>query len=124
MTFAHLPSTDVSGNSRGHWSKLYRAKKALGEETWALLQEQGLLDTGDGNPGAMERAKVTYHAHWCGVAPDADNLIIGGKAILDAIVDEKLLRSDSPAHVTIAEVQYTRVPHRRDVRFVVTLEAM
>jgi len=39
----------------------------------------------------------------------------------DAITEEGLLRDDSPEYVTIAPVKYTQVPHRADVRLVVTV---
>ena len=124
LEFDSLPPTDAGGNARGHWGKTHRAREGLRAQTWALLQDQGLLDPGDGrgNPALMEKVVVTYHAYWCREAPDNDNLVTGCKAILDEIVSEGLLVDDKPRYVTIASPQYTQVAHMNERRLVVTVE--
>jgi hypothetical protein len=56
-------------------------------------------------PWAAEMALVAYVRCGDGTRPsDPDNVIIGCKAALDAVVSERMLRDDSPQHVEIDRV--------------------
>jgi hypothetical protein len=119
LEFDSMPDPLVRGNARfGHWAKPHRATRELRDTTYAKMLMRKPWPR-------FERVIVTYHAYWCGKPLDPDNLIKGCKPILDEFSDKsfgekRLIRDDGPDYVEI-RTEYTRVPHRRDVKLVVTV---
>jgi hypothetical protein len=113
-----MPDPRVRGNARGSWHGQHRATSELRDSTYLKMLEQHPWPR-------FERAIVTYHAYWCGTPLDPDNLIKGCKPILDEFSDrssgeERLIQDDGPDYVEI-RTQYTRVPHRKDVKLIITV---
>ena len=120
LEFPYMPPQVLRGNGRpAHWSQRHRAVKDLREATWLRL-----LEVGGKRETPFPKATLEYHVFWCGKPIDQDGLCQGAKPILDEIVSADgggYLIDDSPEYLTILPVLYTRVPHRSDVRLVVTL---
>ena len=119
-----LPPAALSPNSRGHWSKRYRAGKALAEAV-SLRLPGGPLSAQEPRTAMVGPAVVAYHVRWCGKAPDEDNFSTSLKPALDEIVRAGILVDDGPDHVKRIDVTYERVAKRKDtcVRITVSPEA-
>lgn len=113
LEFDGMPDPLVRGNARGTWRERAEATSVLRDTTYLLMLERRPLPR-------FQKALATYHAYWCGTPLDRDNLIKGCKPILDEIVDVGILPDDGPDYVDI-RTEYTRVPHHKDVKLVVTV---
>ena len=111
-----LPPAVLRGNARpGHWAERARAAKALKR---AALDRLDALDLPD-HP--FEQATVLYRA-WCwGKGLDADSVVHGMKAALDAVVYLGLLIDDGPKHVLSVTAEVHRAESRDDVRVEMTV---
>lgn len=95
ITIARPPGK-LSPNARGHWSKLYRAKKAARDQAkLAALGEWSPLE-----PPRWKRATVRIRWIMPTLAhhPDADNAIASLKAALDGISDWGIVDNDRGLH--------------------------
>tara|TARA_Y100000310_G_scaffold332169_1_gene407239 strand:+ start:898 stop:1290 length:393 start_codon:yes stop_codon:yes gene_type:complete len=115
-----LPPIALSPNGRAHWSKKYRAGKALGEAVYLRLPG-GPLSAQEARTEAIDPAVVSYHVRWCGKAPDEDNFSTSMKPALDEIVAAGILEDDGPGHVKRIEVTYERVKHRAETGVRITV---
>ena len=98
-----LPPSEVRGNSRSHWSKKYRASKALRESGYAHGLEA--LDKGH---SPMSKASITFvFSNWRRV--DLDNLIIGMKGWVDGLVDSGILPDDNPDYLLYDGATFQKV---------------
>jgi crossover junction endodeoxyribonuclease RusA len=98
-----LPPPEVRGNSRSHWSKKYRASKALRESGYAHGLEA--LDKGH---SPMPKASITFvFRHWRRV--DLDNFQIGMKGWVDGLVDSGILPDDNPDHLLYDGATFQKV---------------
>lgn len=78
--FIPYPSKDLSPNSRGHWSKLARARKKAKQEAYYLALEAGVKRI----EADRVNVKVTFFPP-DNRRRDIDNAISSCKAILDGI---------------------------------------
>jgi len=116
-----LPPAALSPNGRGHWSKRYRAGKALAEAVYLRLPGGPLSAQEPRTATMVGPAVVRYHVRWCGKAPDEDNFSTSLKPALDQIVEAGILADDGPEHVKRIDVTYERVPHRHQAGVRITV---
>ena len=116
-----LPPAALSPNGRGHWSKRYRAGKALAEAVYLRLPGGPLSAQAPRTATMVGPAVVRYHVRWCGKAPDEDNFSTSLKPALDEIVRAGILVDDGPEHVKRIDVTYERVPHRHQAGVRITV---
>ena len=110
IEFDEMPPKQLRGNSRTHWTGKIKPKKNLQEMTIAKLREV--------DPGYMGKVKIKYIAHYSGKPIDIDNLITGMKYVQDCLAIEGIIEDDNPEHVVGMEVEYHRVPSRKDIKLI------
>jgi len=110
-----LPSKELRGNSRANRWQKGGAKNRLLDSTIGRLKEVGI----DWHP--VRRIRIIYTIYYCGKSIDRDNLGIAGKAIQDALILVGVIPDDNPDFVDDPILIYIRVPHRKDVRFVMEI---
>jgi len=72
-----------------HWTKRNKLKKEWEILVWAeILNQRPRL--------ALSRAKISITRYSSGPEPDYDNLVQGGKFLLDALVLNEIIRDDKP----------------------------
>lgn len=90
----HLPDSQLSPNSRGHWSAKHRASQEAVEEVIALVRQQGWFRS----PLYTATIGIEFHA------PDErrrdfDNLLAASKPWIDGLVRAGVLVDDDAGHV-------------------------
>lgn len=96
-------------NSRFHWAKIARWKKAWAEETWSSMLEAKV------KPGQHRTIRITLKS----IRPmDKDNMYGSVKPIVDQLTGGK----DSQAEITL-EVGTEKVMHKIDQGVLIELEA-
>ena len=110
IEYSEMPPKELRGNSRAHWAAKLKPKENLQNTTLFELRRQDCPSMGQIN--------VKYIAYWCSKPIDRDNLIIGMKAALDCFVIDGIIEDDNPNYVKSIEVEYHRVPHKKDVKLI------
>ncbi len=102
ITIEHLPSPELSPNSRQHWAVKSRAVRAAREEVGWLAKAQWQ----DQKP--MMKAQITYHFSVDNyIRRDMDNLIASCKAFQDGLVDAGVIFYDDAAHISLGVCSLT-----------------
>lgn len=102
----------MSLNARAHWAERRRVDQAFKEATfWACKEAKA-------KPLGRARIELTHFA----VRPrDRDNRYASVKAIIDAIVDAKVIPDDSDEYLDL-ECLSVKVPHKDEERVEITIE--
>lgn len=115
LTFPMPPNR---GNARGHWAVAHRLKKDYVRHCVVPIYE-ALGPLAPNNLATFEKIKVSA-TFYCWALSDEDNLTARLKWPLDALVEYRVVKDDSPAHVTLGEV--TQEIDRKNQRLVLRIE--
>lgn len=99
----------VTANSRGHWSSIYRRRKAVKREVWAQARQQANSAAPGVLPLKRAHVRVTL-VSTSGPFKDVDNAYSAAKDLVDGLKGV-LIEDDSPQHITL-EVRQERGPER------------
>ena len=114
IEYDEMPPKELRGNSRTQWRGKLKPKRRLQDTTIAKLRE---ID-----PGYMGKVKIKYTAYYSGLPIDIDNLITGMKYAQDCLAIEGIITDDNPEHVVGMEVEYHRVPTKRDIKLIMEVK--
>ena len=104
------PPRELEANTNYHWAARHKKVEAVQDAVIALLLEQGDY------PRFTTPVDITYRLYWCGQRADRDNVAYRMKTCLDALVARDVIEDDSPDEIASIQVEYVRVPHRKDVK--------
>lgn len=116
LTF-ELPMPPNLANARLHWAERDRARRAY-ESTLYARRLKDELPRPPLHPFPRARLVVTLHV--CGRLMDTDNAYARCKWPVDFLTRSRYVVDDSPDVLTL-EVGQQRVPHRDQVKLVMTL---
>lgn len=106
LTIEGLPPMNTSDSRGSHWSHS-KLKRTWGNRVWAAVR---LAYPGTGKPPKpLERAHVTI-VRCSQSEPDYDNLVQGGKFLLDGLVLAGVLKDDKPSVIGRPDYLWERRP--------------
>lgn len=115
-----VPDSNTGGNARGHWSRVYKARKRVAKEAKQVCNSERV------KAGVREEtwSPVNIIIDWYGWNhADRDNIASRCKPILDGIVHAGLIPDDGPQHVRSVQVRRVEVD-RKDPRVEITVERL
>ena len=98
FTINQLPPMNTADGM--HWRKRHKIKKS-----WEVLVWQEILNRRPILPLAFARVSITRHSS---VHPDFDNLVQGGKFLLDSLVQNGVIRDDKPGVIGHPEYNWVK----------------
>ena len=102
-----LPLQIQSANKilRQHWAVRSRAKKEYALFVRNQMKTRGIVKA------ECKKYKLTIISYRKRLL-DFDNLVLGCKGLIDAMIDENLIYDDSPDYIDVTYEQYTKKEHK------------
>lgn len=114
-----IPEASPSMNEHKwkHWSQHLKLRRH-----WSMLVMVAKNQSGIGNPDPYENSTVTITREGYRML-DADNFVGGLKSLIDSLREQRLIKDDDPAHMTLITLQI-KIPKTRYPRTLVEIKRL